>query len=480
MKKVLLVNLPYVVKDIDANRPKLRSFFAFPYGLLSMASYIKPLADVEIIDCDAEINPYAKVLHKLIIFQPDIVGFSMMFDNSYPWLKNFLGLVKRQNPQVLTLLGGAAASYSYQEILDENPNLDAICYSEGELPMAHLLENGDFDAPAWITRESLRNGVAPKLWYISNLDNVIDIDYSLVDCNKYDMKEAFSPFTRNEKHKQFFVVTSRGCPYSCRFCSNGRIHGKKMRMASVDAVVEHVRMLVDKHGMNVLTIYDDQLLINMDRAKQLFRRLREFDIRIECPNGLSVRYIDAEMAELMREAGMDTAYLAIESGSEYVLTELINKPLKLSQVKPAVGFLRDNDFFIHGFFVMGMPGETAQHRMETMKFVEDIDLDWCGFNMATPVRGSQLYDDCITNGWIEKQKLEDIVDKKYIIHMPGTDPAAIEAEVYSMNLAVNFHNNRRMRIGDYGVAARCFEEVLSRYSGHFWAQYYLQKCKGGV
>jgi len=111
-----------------------------------------------------------------------------------------------------------------------------------------------------------------------------------------------------------------------------------------------------------------------------------------------------------------------------------------------------------------------------------------------------LYRQCIENGWIEPQRIEDIVDKKYVIRWPewcntnwiegysgtaapGTmvnvyhEPAEVEAEVYQMNIDVNFHHNRRMRIGDYPVAARCFEEVLRRYPGHEWAKMYLQKCK---
>jgi len=195
------------------------------------------------------------------------------------------------------------------------------------------------------------------------------------------------------------------------------------------------------------------------------------------PNGVSVAFIDEELSALMRRAGVDTLYLAIESGSPYVLKELIRKPLKLDMVKPAVEVLRKHDIYLHGFFVMGYPGETDEHRRETMLFCRDIDLDWYGFNMVTPVRGSELYDDCIKNDWIPKQRIIDIIDKKYIIHVPGTDPKQIEKDVYQMNLDLNFHSNRRMRIGDYKVAAACFEEVLRRYSGHEWAKHYLDICK---
>lgn len=482
--KVLLINLPYIVKGIDSNRPKIRSFLAFPYGLLSMATYNKDYADIKIIDCDAEDNHMAAILRELQEFKPDIVGLSMMFDNSYKYLSEILEMVKELYPHMLTILGGAAASYSYEEILSEQLNLDAICYSEGEMPFRFLLSNRDFDVwnlchPSWITKDSLWRGVVPKISYIQNLDDVIDIDYSFVSDYGYNMQQAFSPFVDYIKeHKQYFLVTSRGCPYKCAFCSNGKIHGKKMRFVSVDRIISHVKDLVEKYDMDVLTIYDDQLLIDKDRAKDLFRKLAPFKLRIECPNGLSVRYIDEEMAELMRLAGMDTAYLAIESGSEFVLKKLINKPLELLQVKPAVDALRKHGFFIHGFFVVGMPGETDAMRAETVSFIKEVGLDWAGFNPATPVRGSKLYDDCIKNGWIKKQKIDEIEDKRYIINVPGTSPEHVIQQIHEMNMDVNFHNNYRMKTGDYETAIKCFQEVIRRYSGHEVAKHYLKICEG--
>lgn len=240
-------------------------------------------------------------------------------------------------------------------------------------------------------------------------------------------------------------------------------------MADVDVLMDHIWRLKNEFGMEVLTIYDDQLLLDLPRAKKFFRRMAEVKVRIEMPNGLSVRYIDQELAILMRDAGVDTVYLAIESGSEKVLHDIIKKPLELSQVKPAVEALRNVGMFIHGFFVMGMPGETYDDMIDSFAFMKKIDLDWYGLNMATPVRGSRLYDDCIRNGWIEKKKIQDIVDKEYVITANG-DPKEITKLVDQMNIDINFLNNRRMRIGDYATAKRCFEQVLARYPGHFLAQ----------
>lgn len=485
MKKprVLFFVLPYVVQA-DVEGVKVRSFLAFPYGLLSVATYNKECMDCKIIDLNIYDHPIEAVERYVREFKPSIVGFTMMFDNSYKYLGDCLMAVKEFNPMITTILGGAAASYSCGEILGEQPGLDAVCYSEGELPFRRLLLNErkvnmflDRDK-SFVTRRNLYFNQHPEISFIDDLDKVIDIDYALIDPSIYDMQQAFSPFIDYAiPHKQFFLMTSRGCPFKCTFCSNAKIHGKKMRFASVDRIIDHVKYLVTCYGMDVLTIYDDQLLIDKARAKELFRRLAPFKLRIECPNGLSVAFIDEEMAFLMKKAGMDTVYLAIESGSERVLRDIIKKPLHLEDVAPAVKVLRDNDFFIHGFFVVGMPGETDYDRRETVRFIKYIDLDWAGFNPATPVRGSELYDQCIREWWIQPQKIREIEDKRYIIDIPGVEREKIVDQIHAMNMEVNFKNNRRMRIGDWDVAAKCFEEVIRRYPGHKEAGKRLKECR---
>lgn len=487
-KRVLFIVLPYVVEHIDVNRPKLRSFAAHPYGVLSIATYCKDLADFYIIDCNAYEN-YKDVITGCLYHMDwcvDIVGFSMMFDNSYPALKDLLELVNGLLPiYIPKILGGAAASYSYEEILKENPDLDAICFSEGEKPMhklLHDLEYSDvldiFHSNTWLTHDTIDHKVAVTDT-VSYLDQLIPIDYSFINPDDYGMQQAFSPFIDYSKpHKQFFISTSRGCPHICAFCSNAALHGKKVRMADPEVIYNHCKYLVDEYGMDVLTIYDDQLLLDMNRAKEIFRLLAPLKLRIECPNGLSIRYIDQEMADLMFAAGMDTVYLALESGSPYVLEKLIHKPLKLDMVEPCIKYLRNaGDFFVHAFIVLGMPGETEEHRWETFHFLEDHDFDWAGINLATPVRGSQLYKDCIDNGWIKKYGIGEYEDKIYIINHPDTDPKKVQTMMNIINYDHNFHCNRRMSLGDYKTAAATFQEVLRRYGDHIWAKHYLAECE---
>ena len=177
-------------------------------------------------------------------------------------------------PWQKVLIGGASATTAFDEILQDQPDLDAICYSEGEAAMLRLIDAEDMDTvlsgDPWVTRASLAKTQKPNTVYVEHLNDVINVNYDLIDRKVYSMREAFSPFAtyRNESDvRQFFLVTSRGCPFKCVFCAEPSLHGANMRYADVDAIIEHVRFLVGKYGMNVLTIYDDQLLMDTKRAR---------------------------------------------------------------------------------------------------------------------------------------------------------------------------------------------------------------------
>jgi anaerobic magnesium-protoporphyrin IX monomethyl ester cyclase len=325
MKKVLFGVLPYTPDQELQTKHKLRSFVAHPYGVLSIATYLKRNTDavIKVFDCNIQDD----LIDEIVRFNPDIVALSMMFDCSYKYVKPISYSIKDWNSNCLVVIGGAAATASYQTILDENPEIDAVCYGEGELPFLYYAKIGDINHPSFAKRKA----ALPIRSKIENLDEVIDIDYSFINPAEYPMQESFSPFASKKMcQKQFFVVTSRGCVFDCTFCVNSANPDKSMRYASVDKIIEHVQKLVDMYGMNVLTFYDDQILFNKKRAKELFRRLIPFNLRIECPNGLSVAFIDDELAGLMRKAGMDTVCLAIESGSPKML-EIIHKPLHIEQ-----------------------------------------------------------------------------------------------------------------------------------------------------
>ncbi len=484
-RSVLLVVLPSSLHppERDATKKTYRSFLAFPYGVLTIASYLRrfaaALAEVEILDLNlpGDDTPEALLASKLAAMSPDIVGFSMSYDVSYPWLMSMSAAVKRHNPNICIVAGGAAITTAYGEVI-AGCEIDACCYSEGEVAFKELVDADDMaealTRDPWVTKTKLRAAAV-----YDDLDRIIDVDYSLVDVQAYSMREAFSPFTKFiSSSKQFFIVTSRGCPFKCVFCAEPSFHGANMRYVSVDRAVEHVAGLKDRYGLSVLTIYDDQILMNKPRAKEFFAKLAPLDIRVEMPNGVTLSYIDDEMAALMKAAGVDTLYLAIEHGSKRVLKDIIQKPIAYNRIKPTIALLQAAGIYCQGFFVIGLPGETRAEREETRDVILDWGLDWASFNYATPLRGSELFRQCKANGWIEEKYLPiGAIDMtKYVIRAPGIDPAEIENFVFNVNLDVNFVHNRNMRIGNLEVARRTFKELVERHPGQAFAHYFLARC----
>ena len=500
---VLFIVMSHVLKRDSTKNIKQLNSKIIPYGVLSIATYLKKNClhvKIKIIDCNLyEYNDYIELIKNTMKdYKPDIVGLSMNFDNSYKYLDSikFIKESDDNNETPIVILGGASASCLYKEILNEYNYINAICYTEGEIPLLQLVNCEDNNRKqlienhvSFVTKKSLEQNRIPKSSFVENLDDVINIDYSLIDIEKYQMIQPFSPFLQTNKYKgkkkkQFYLITSRGCPYKCVFCATHSLYNNQIRYASIDKVISHVKYLVENYGMNLLTIYDEQLLLNKKRAKELFRELTQFNLRIDTPNGLSIAFIDDEMAYLMKKAGFDTAVLAVESGSEHMLKKVIHKPYDIKMVKPLVQILRKYDFFILAAFVVGIPGETEKYRQETIDFIRDIRFDWISVNSATPLRGSELYDICIKNGYIEKNEKNSKIGeieyemKNYIINAPPhLTPEIINKAVQVMNLDINFVNNYRMKIGDYQMAAYCFEDVIDRVPDHAFALYFLSKTQ---
>jgi radical SAM superfamily enzyme YgiQ (UPF0313 family) len=245
---------------------------------------------------------------------------------------------------------------------------------------------------------------------------------------------------------------------------------------SIDRVVSEVRRMKDDYGLTVLLIEDDHFFFDRNRAKEVLRRLGELGVRIEFPNGVAVYAIDDETAALLHGAGVSTVALAVESGSDHVLNNIIRKPLKKKLIRPAVEALRKNGVQAHVFVVIGLPGEMPEHRQETLDMLVENGFDWAHIYCAVPIFGSRLYELCVENGYITSTSALDLVNNRSVITAPGVDPEEIAATAYDMNLTVNFVHNHNLAIGNYDTAIRYFQNVCDKYLDHAFAHYYLARA----
>lgn len=500
MTRLLFVIPPYfnAADYIGKVRNAVLPAFTIPYGILSMEAYLKAnctteieirLVDLnvtlkELVDedrADSHEEIFAQQLTDILSeFRPDIVGVSALFNSSFRYIQSLVSTVKAFNASILTIAGGGLPSAAHKMMLEKCPDLDAICKGEGENPLKVLLDAEDRDAvladhKAWITREGVVCGKVPAHDFIDQLDEIPQLNYELLNLDHYNSRSIDKRYA-DEARREMAIHTSRGCPFLCVFCSNPSLHGRTVRFMSIERVVEDVRRMRDEFGMTVLMVEDDHFFHDKERAKALLAALADLGVRLEFPNGVAVYAIDEEVAELFSRAGVSAVALAVESGSDHVLNNIIKKPLKKKLIRPAVEALRKFNVRSHVFIVAGLPGEEDEHREETLEMLLHNGFDWIHVYLAIPIYGSRLYDICVEKGYIKSTDNDDFVATKTVLNVPGQDPKKLEDYAYETQLRVNFIENYNMRIGRYDVAIHYMKNVCDKYPDHAIGQYYMAQC----
>lgn len=466
----------------------------YPYGVLSIIKHNETFADFDILDLSVNEDQLPQIRNilkkRMQDFQPDIVGISVMFDSAYFSIAPIANLVKEVSPDTLVVCGGPAVSPIAKKIFQDQPDLDAVCFSEGEIPFRDLITSKNLleaveSHPSWVSRKDIISLEGPRKSLLSNLDDVIDIDYSLIDVFEYDRKVSFNPLDTRylDDLRAFPIVTSRGCPFKCSFCWHSGEDDRSMRYADVDMVIKHVENIIELYGANCLIIYDDMLLFPVERAKEIFKKLAPYNLRIELPNGVSPTYMDAELVGLMYHAGVRSVRLAVESGDEWVIRNLVNKPMKISHVQPVVDELRRYNIWIVAFIVVGLPGETDTHRETTRQKIIEWGIDMSSIAVASPIKGSLLYEHCLEEGYIDPDAeflVSGFLFGENVINTKDFTAEYISHTAYLINLDVNFVNAYRLQTGDYSSASSYFEYVTRTYADHAIAHYCLAIAKSNL
>jgi anaerobic magnesium-protoporphyrin IX monomethyl ester cyclase len=501
-KKMLFVNMPNTAIDDYAAAVYVlerQTVSNLPYGLLSICSTLgtrsRGEAEVRIFDlndqvCQAyaggSVDTCAQVLAALQRtvndFRPDLVGISVMFNVSYMYLGRVVAAIRRTSVSPLIVVGGNLATSLYEEIL-QNQEIDTVCYGEGELTVARLADADDLRAaileiPSLVTREKLAAGARPVNAVVQDLDSLPPIDFGFIDLSRYrgPMTRFFQRADATAALSTLVIYTTRGCPYRCSFCACHVVHGRKVRFMSVDKVMSDVRQMIDRHGISCLMVNDDNFLIDRSRAKTILGQLAALGLTVVFPS-LLIAHIDEEIAALLAQVGVTNQLVSIESGSDYVLRKLIHKPLKKAQISAAVENMRRYGISVDTNVVIGFPGETDEHRQETLRTIEQAGFNWAHFLIVLPVPGSSLYRECKEKGYlINDDNFYSPNLSQCNIRTPDYEPEHIQDQAYLMNLHANFVHNYNLRTRNYDECILHFHEVLRSVPDHAFAHHGLMRA----
>lgn len=414
--RVLLIQPPYDLDDDDERQAMP------PLGLAYVAAVLERDGhEVRILDCVAEgfrrlvALPEGRRRHGLdgddLVrtvrdFDPRVVGVSCLFSSQSPAAHHVCRLVKSADPDLVTVMGGAHPSVVPEEVLAD-ANVDLAAIGEGEMTMLRLvraLETSRYppaDVPGLAYRRNGQVVINAPPEFLQDLDTLPLPARNLLPMERY-FKYRSPHGSVVKRHPCTNIITSRGCPAKCSFCSIHTVWGRRFRYHSAERVLHELETLIADYRVREVQFEDDNLTLHKPRMTEICRGMidRRLDLLWTTPNGAAIWALDEPLIELMRQAGCYHITLAVESGSQEVLKKIINKPLDLERVHPIVRACRRVGMGISAFFVVGFPGETKEDVEKTFEFGLNMGADAVHFFTATPYPGTGLFRQCVETGLI--------------------------------------------------------------------------------
>ncbi|MCK6626193.1 MAG: B12-binding domain-containing radical SAM protein [Anaerolineae bacterium] len=227
-------------------------------------------------------------------------------------------------------------------------------------------------------------------------DDIDAIPFPAFHMFKIDRYTNLNPLTDglDMNARAFTIVTSRGCPYKCTYCSKP-ITGDTWRGRSVDNVIAEWEWLVKDLGATEIGITDDIWNLDKNRAKELCRALIKANLN-HVPwvtiHGMKVNNTDAELFKLMKQAGCKRVGFGVENGDDWMLRHVIKKGQTVDMVRQAFKWSKEAKLQTMGFFIFGMPGETEESMEKTIRLSLELDPDLAHFMMAAPFPGTEMWE----------------------------------------------------------------------------------------
>jgi len=318
-------------------------------------------------------------------FDPDVIGVSGMFANMLPSLFHVARIARHSAPLAKIIAGGYAVSADPEHVRDSCP-VDVVVCGEGE----HVMEEAMGMGRGIMQRTSVA------------IDEIPEPDYEAVHIDAYRQCEAPPNGIKADAHVRAMpILTSRGCPVACNFCSVHQVTGGVLRKEDPDRIAARMRRLVGL-GVRKFHIVDDNFTLDRKHALQVMERMAPLGVTWNTTQGTNAWEWDEELIDAATSSGMQYLILPVEAGSDRVLREIMHKrPLTVDKIWRTVDLAKSRGLTIQGWCIIGSPGETRADMEATLSLMNDLPLDYRGGAVATPYKGTPLYDECEAKGYIK-------------------------------------------------------------------------------
>ncbi|HOW97311.1 MAG TPA: radical SAM protein [Kiritimatiellia bacterium] len=375
---------------------RLESRQRIPVNLLVLAACIKDRTRVTVFDPD----PDQGDLRGLVEFQPDLVGISFMTQTALR-AKELYDILRAALPSAHFVLGGVGPTVE-KEAVFERFRPDAVVVGEGEKTLRRIVDGEPLDQVPGVYRTGRPFTPGEVIW---NLD---EIPLPAYECMP-DFEKYLCP-PGGIRGKWFdagtpMIMTGRGCPYQCTFCSSHLMFTRKVRRRSVDNVLQEIRRLRNEYGIEAVHFLDDTFNAPPSWARNFCEALLREPYRLTWGCQVRVNLFDPDLARLMRKAGCVQVDIGVESGSPKVLKAL-KKGETPEQTAAAFRAAHEAGIAPMATFLVGCPEETMEDIELTRQLVKRIKPSFSEFYFLIPFPGSELFEQATANGWLKDRSYE--------------------------------------------------------------------------
>jgi len=346
-----------------------------PIGIAYLAAYVRdncPFVHIEILD---QLNS-KEILENIKKGKPDLVGLTAVSSNYFS-VKKLAKKIKKISPNSVLIIGGVHIT-TFPESFNDSP-FDMAVRGEGEITTTNLLNSLKqenkinpeklFKIPGLLFRNKgkiINTGLGE---YIKDLNEIPSPARDLLNMKYYSLPRFSS---QDSIEPIGSILTSRGCPYSCKFCSSSCFWGRRVRFFSSKKVIDEIEILYDTYGYSHIYIYDDLFSINKKRLKEIIDGLKKRNIlgKVKFSVYGRANCFDEEIAKLLKKMNVKTIIFGFETGSQRLLTFLKGEGITIEDSINAIKLSKKYKLNPGGFFMLGSPTETLGDMEKTYEFIK--------------------------------------------------------------------------------------------------------------
>ncbi len=430
-----------------------------PIGIMSLSSVVKRAGhECVMFDQANPDTPNEVIIEEIRKQKPTLIGLSFLSTTSYPYAKILSRQIRAADSAVKIAFGGVFATLNADQVKQQCTEVDFVCRGDGEQLLLDLLEN--LENPASVV--GLTWAKDGKV--LHNPDRVLEraldqwpfpdresLALEFVESMPLDVPVVLS------MERFTTMQTSRGCPWTCIFCDIPIFNEGKWRSRSPQHVLEELKHL-EAQGYGSIYFVDDHFLLQTKRIEAICEGYNEAKLTIQWGCEGRVDSVVQHLFPAMAKANCRTLMFGMESGSQKVLDRLV-KGQTLEEMEIAVTNAKKAGIeIVHGFFVVGNPGETVEDMKATFDFAAKLPLDTFAFNRLCVYRGTPLWHEYVKRGLVS-----DTADWYKYFKCSSIDPTCLPGETINNERTAGLRRLFVYKLTHYPVQAFTLLRRLFRY-----------------